>query len=148
MKLSDSIAEFIRRLLDEENGRAEIRRNELAGKLGCAPSQINYVITSRFTPEQGYQVESQRGGGGYIRITRVDLSNGNSIMHVVNHIGEKISETSARLMISNLYYSNILDKKTAALLSCATSDQCLREIDVSVRDRIRATLFKQMLVAV
>ena len=68
MRISDSVANYILQLLQETNGTAEIQRNELASYLGCVPSQINYVITSRFTPEQGYLVESRRGGGGYTRI--------------------------------------------------------------------------------
>ena len=68
MRISDSVANYILQMLNDENGIAEIQRNELANTLGCVPSQINYVITSRFTPEQGYIVESRRGGGGYIRI--------------------------------------------------------------------------------
>ena len=74
MRISDSVAQYILDLLNQENGTAEIQRNELANYLGCVPSQINYVLTSRFTPEQGYIVESRRGGGGYIRITRRRLS--------------------------------------------------------------------------
>ena len=64
MRMSDLVAQYIIEMLDRENGSAEIQRNELAGNLGCVPSQINYVITSRFTPEKGYIVESRRGGGG------------------------------------------------------------------------------------
>ena len=73
MKMSDIVASYIMKILDESDGNAEIQRNELAGELGCVPSQINYVITSRFTPEQGYMVESKRGGGGYIKITRIKM---------------------------------------------------------------------------
>ena len=65
MRMSDLVAQYILEMLEEQDGSAEIKRNELAGNLGCVPSQINYVITSRFTPEQGYIVESRRGGGGY-----------------------------------------------------------------------------------
>ena len=64
MRMSDLVAQYILNMLEAQDGSAEIRRNELAGSLGCVPSQINYVITSRFTPEQGYIVESRRGGGG------------------------------------------------------------------------------------
>ena len=74
MNLSELVALRILEMLDAAGGEAEIQRNELASSIGCVPSQINYVITSRFTPEQGYTVESRRGGGGYIRISRVNLS--------------------------------------------------------------------------
>ena len=71
MRLSDEITAYILHMLDQTAGEAELQRNELAEELGCVPSQINYVLTSRFTPEQGYIVESRRGGGGYIRVRRV-----------------------------------------------------------------------------
>ena len=70
MLISDAIAKLIEQMINEGQGAAEIKRNDLAGQLGCVPSQINYVITSRFTPERGYIIESRRGGGGYIRIIR------------------------------------------------------------------------------
>lgn len=82
MGISDNVAEYILELLQKDNGTAEIQRNELAGIIGCVPSQINYVLTSRFTPEQGYIVESRRGGGGYIRITRMRVSKSDMIMHL------------------------------------------------------------------
>ncbi len=88
MRMSDLVAQYILEMLDEQNGSAEIKRNELAGDLGCVPSQINYVITSRFTPEQGYIVESRRGGGGYIRISRVKMDRGTTVMHIVNSVGK------------------------------------------------------------
>ena len=82
MRMSDLVAQYIIEMLDRENGSAEIQRNELAGNLGCVPSQINYVITSRFTPEKGYIVESRRGGGGFIRISRVKMDRGTALMHI------------------------------------------------------------------
>ena len=89
MRLSDIIADEINRMLDESgDGSAEIKRNELASHIGCVPSQINYVISSRFVPEQGYIVESRRGGGGFIKITRVHLDKSSAIMHIVNIIGK------------------------------------------------------------
>ena len=74
MLISDNIARLIEKMLDDGGGFAELKRNDLASQLGCVPSQINYVITSRFTPERGYITESRRGGGGYIKIVRVKLS--------------------------------------------------------------------------
>lgn len=95
MRISDSVAKYILDLLNQENGTAEIQRNELANYLGCVPSQINYVLTSRFTPEQGYIVESRRGGGGYIRITRMRLSKSDMIMHIVNSVGDSLDAATA-----------------------------------------------------
>ena len=97
MRLSDRIAQQILSMLEAAQGVAEIQRNELAGSIGCVPSQINYVLTSRFTPEQGYLVESRRGGGGYIRITRINSGRGAAIMHVVNSIGDTLDASTPAL---------------------------------------------------
>ena len=104
MRISDAIAAYILHRIDEAgDGSAELRRNELAEELGCVPSQINYVITSRFTPEQGYIVESRRGGGGYIRIHRVQYTPGCSpLMHVVNSIGETLVPAAAQAILDSL----------------------------------------------
>ena len=91
MSLSNSIAQMILQMLDQD-GATEIQRNEFAQLMGCVPSQINYVLSSRFTPEQGYIVESRRGGGGYIRIRRVNLDRGVMLMHVINSVGDTLDE--------------------------------------------------------
>ncbi len=88
MRMTDNVVQYILSLLEAEHGSAEFRRNELAETMGCVPSQISYVIASRFTPEQGYLVESRRGGGGYIRITRIKRDTPTLLMHLVNSIGE------------------------------------------------------------
>lgn len=94
MNLSNMIADLILDMMSE-SGQTEIQRNELAEKVGCVPSQINYVISSRFTPEHGYIVESRRGGGGYIKITRAKADKGMAIMHTVNNIGDTLDEKPA-----------------------------------------------------
>lgn len=148
MRLSDMIAEVIQRMLSEaDDGMAEIQRNELASRLGCVPSQINYVITSRFTPEQGYLVESRRGGGGYIRITRVKFDQGQLLMHVINSIGSRLDSESARIFIVNLNENGIVGDETACLMRAALSDMVYRELPQEYRDGLRAAIFKQMLAA-
>lgn len=102
MLISDAIAQLIEQMLIESGGSLELRRNDLAGKLGCVPSQINYVITSRFTPEQGYVTESRRGGGGYIRIVKKQLHKNEYLMHFFHAIGEELDESSAAAFITNL----------------------------------------------
>ena len=100
MRISDYVANYILELLEEnEDESVEIKRNELANTIGCVPSQINYVITSRFTPEQGYLVESQRGGGGYIRITRVSMDRVLLMMHVINAVGASIDAQTAAAVV-------------------------------------------------
>lgn len=146
MRISDSVANYILQLLQETNGTAEIQRNELASYLGCVPSQINYVITSRFTPEQGYLVESRRGGGGYIRITRLKLSNADRIMHIVNSIGDSLDAGTARAMTQNMVQSGVLDQASAELIYAAVSEKTLAVLPRELRDKVRAAIYKNMLI--
>lgn len=147
MRISDSVAKYILDLLNEENGIAEIQRNELANVLGCVPSQINYVITSRFTPEQGYMVESRRGGGGYIRITRRQLTKSDMIMHIINTIGDSLDAGSARAMTENMLQRGILESGVARVIYAATSEQAFSCIPKEMRNCIRASIYKNMLLA-
>lgn len=146
MRMSDLVANYIMRALDESDGNAEIQRNVLAGELGCVPSQINYVITSRFTPEQGYIVESKRGGGGYIRITRVTTDRRSAIMHIVNSIGDKLSSSSAAIMLMNMKDSGIISAYDSALMSAALSDKAYGDTPPQKRDSLRASIFKNLLI--
>lgn len=147
MRISDSVAKYILDLLNQENGTAEIQRNELANYLGCVPSQINYVLTSRFTPEQGYIVESRRGGGGYIRITRMRLSKSDMIMHIVNSVGDSLDAATARAMTGNLLQNGMLDTASANLIQSACSEHTLAAVPKEIRDTVRATVYKNMLLA-
>lgn len=146
MRMSDLVANYIMRALDESDGNAEIQRNVLADELGCVPSQINYVITSRFTPEQGYIVESKRGGGGYIRITRVTTDRRSAIMHIVNSIGDKLSSSSAAIMLRNMKDSGIISAYDSALMSAALSDKAYGDTPPQKRDSLRASIFKNLLI--
>lgn len=147
MSMSNIIADMILDML-REGGETEIQRNELAQTLGCVPSQINYVISSRFTPEQGYIVESRRGGGGYIRIARIKYDKSAMLMHVVNTVGTAIDEATCRAHIYNLNYQDILSADASRLMLAATDDRCLREVPPELKDKVRAAIFKQMLLNV
>ena len=149
MRISDEITAYILHMLEKaDDGEAELRRNELAEELGCVPSQINYVLTSRFTPEQGYVVESRRGGGGYIRIRRVKLGRGTTLlMHTVNSVGHSLDASTARVVIENLAYQQAVSGEAARLLAAALSDQALRSVPAPQRDVLRAALCKQLLTA-
>lgn len=146
MRISDSVANYILQLLNEADGTAEIQRNELANLLGCVPSQINYVITSRFTPEQGYVVESRRGGGGYIRITRRQLTKSDMVMHIINAVGDYLDAGTARAMVENMLQNQVIDQSEARMLATAVSEQTLSCLPKEFRDRVRASLFKNMLL--
>ena len=146
MRISDIVASYIQNMLDESDGNAEIRRNELADSIGCVPSQINYVLTSRFTPEQGYIVESRRGGGGFIRITRIHTDKNSALMHIVNSIGKELDYNDARLMTDNLLCAGAISEQCAALINAATSERNFVGLPKSVANSVRAAIVKNMLL--
>ena len=146
MLISDNIERLIEKMLDDGGGLAELRRNDLASQLGCVPSQINYVITSRFTPEQGYRIESRRGGGGCIYITRAP-SKENAIVSLIKSIGEEIDERSAKAQIYNLNYHGLVDDKSAKLLLAASADSNFKGVPAEIKNAVRAKQLKQMLIA-
>ena len=146
MKISEMIAREILSLLDEQDGIAEIKRNDFANKLGCVPSQINYVLTSRFSASQGFIVESRRGGGGYIKITRVADDKKAQIMHIVQSLGSELELNEARSILINLCYQEYIDSKTAGLILSCISDTALKGVDPAKRNNVRADIFKNALV--
>lgn len=146
MRMSDLVTQYILNMLEAQDGSAEIKRNELAGSLGCVPSQINYVITSRFTPEQGYIVESRRGGGGYIRISRVKMDKGTAVMHIVNSVGNTLDRATAEAMLNNMLQRELMQLQTAKAIAAALSDRTLQSIEQERRDKLRADLFKNMII--
>lgn len=145
MRISDVIEEFIKDLFDEDNEQIEIQRNELAEHFNCVPSQINYVISTRFKPSQGYYVESRRGGGGHIKIEKVNVTKSNYLMHVINSMENKITSQEVDIFISNFLSEGIISKKEAKLLKVATSDNVLT-VPQEIKDTLRARIFKNMLV--
>jgi transcriptional regulator CtsR len=146
MGISDIIAGFINDTLSQENGCAELQRAELASRFKCVPSQINYVISTRFSPEHGYIVESRRGGNGFIRITRVTMEPERLIMHTVNTVGDVVDVNTAAALTANLLNSGAIDKQAAQLLLAATGNSALRPVAPETRDAARASILKQMLV--
>lgn len=147
MGLTDTIAAFLMELLDESTGELEVQRQELAQRFGVVPSQINYVLASRFRPEQGYRIESRRGGGGYIRIYRVQDNDAGRIMHLVNAIGESLDAETASQHLNNLLAYNVLTAEQCRLMAAALSDRALAPLARADRNIIRARLFKNMLVS-
>ena len=148
MKISDMITREILKMLDaSETNVAEIQRNELAQLLGCVPSQINYVLSSRFTPEHGYIIESRRGGGGYIRVTRVQMDKSSALMHIINSIGSTLDEITARILVENCLHSGLLAPKAAEMIRAAISYPVMHSIPVQKRDAVRAILVKEMLIS-
>lgn len=144
MRISDMIEEFIKDLFQDED-YIEIQRNDLAEHFNCVPSQINYVISTRFKPAQGYYVESRRGGGGYISIRKVNITKSNYLMHIISNIGDKITAQEVDIFISNFLSYRMITPKEARLLKVATSDNVLT-VPTEIKDELRAKIFKNMLI--
>ncbi len=145
--LSDTIEEFIKELMSDYEGRIELKRNELAQHFNCAPSQINYVLATRFTPEKGYIIESRRGGGGYIRVLRLSLDSSEHLFRLITtRIGERISERDAQDIICRLVESGSVTKDEGVLMSAAISDKALASPAAMLKDNIRANILKQFVI--
>ena len=147
MGISDMIAHFLQESLeDAKDGVLEVQRSDLAQRFNCVPSQINYVMSTRFSPERGYIVESRRGGNGYIRITRVRIDRQTLLMHVINSIGSEIDLPSARAILSNLMQSGAVEESMGRTILAAVGDKSLGAVPREVRDTVRADLLKQVLI--
>ncbi|MBQ8827985.1 MAG: CtsR family transcriptional regulator [Clostridia bacterium] len=149
-RLSDSIEEFIKAMLDEDElDTIEIQRNELAGHFKCVPSQINYVISTRFSPEKGYMVESRRGGGGYIKICRVRVESSKEayLMHSAASIGDEITQHHAEIFIKNFVGSGMFSERDGIIAEAVTSDKALSSAAPDARDRIRADILRRIILS-
>ena len=144
--LTDQIAKLIEEMLEEGGGSLELQRNELALRLGCVPSQISYVITSRFTPERGYLTESRRGGGGHIRIVRKQMHHNEYLMHFFYAVGDALEEKEARAYLANLLDNGIVTAREAVILGNALSEAALSDIAPPGRAKVRATAFRRVLL--
>ena len=145
MRMSDIIEEFIKELLEENDEYVEIKRNELAEHFHCVPSQINYVISTRFKPSQGYYVESKRGGGGNIKIRKINNEKSDYLMYIINNIGKEITSNDVDILLSDFLTYNIISEKEAKLLKVATSDNVLK-LDSKIKVEVRARILKNMLL--
>ncbi|HSH35932.1 CtsR family transcriptional regulator [Schnuerera sp.] len=146
-RISNIIERFIKEMLEEtENGIIEIGRNELAEQFGCAPSQINYVLTTRFTPYKGYYIESRRGGGGYIKIMKVGIEEDQGMGDlIINVIGDTITKNKAYHLIEGLMEENIISKREERLMKAAVGDTALASVTMG-RNNLRADILKNMLL--
>ena len=138
MLLSEHIAKLIEEMIEEGEGSTNVRRNDLAQRLGCVPSQVSYVISSRFTPERGYITESRRGGGGYIRIVRVPMSKDEYLMHFFQAIGTSLSENEAKAYVRNLLENEVISAREASVIGAAVSASALGKLDAGAANIIRA----------
>lgn len=144
MAMSDKIEAFIMELLKEEmSDGIELGRNELASVFNCVPSQINYVISTRFNPEKGYIVESRRGGGGYIRIKRIPGDVFGDIEGIIKNIGEGISKEKAKGIIDYLSNTERLDRKQKIIIEAAVIE-ALGDDEDEVRARVMKRIIEKI----
>lgn len=147
-RISDSIEEFLKVLLEESDGKLEIQRNELADYFECAPSQINYVLATRFSLERGYYIESRRGGGGYIRIIYLDIEDDDYLYQLITgQIGDKITQSEGENIVDSLAERQIITSREAAIIKAGLKNKAIG-IPASLRDNIRASVLKNMLTAI
>ena len=146
-QLSDSIEQFIKELMSGGT-QVDLRRNELAQHFGCAPSQINYVLATRFSLDHGYIIESRRGGGGYVRIVRMQLPSSSGFLDVLlERIGNSVDEETCMAITSNLLERNMITGREAKLLQAAASKNALA-LPISAKDVLRAAVFRNLLIQV
>ncbi len=149
MRLSDTIERFIKEMLSEDAQQVDLKRNELAEYFHCAPSQINYVLQTRFTPDHGYVIESQRGGGGFIRIVRVQRTGGEQLRYLLSErIGDRLSFQTAQVLVSQLVERGVLTRKEALIMLSAVSDGAMAvPLPEELKEALRAKMLKNMLIA-
>lgn len=146
-QLCDAIEQFIKELMSDDT-HIELRRNELAQHFGCAPSQINYVLATRFSVDHGYLIESRRGGGGYVRIVRMHPTQGvNMLDALIKRVGNSVDEETVNAIIQRLLDCQLVTPNEAKLMSAATGRNALA-LPVSGKDVLRAAIFKNLLIQV
>ena len=147
-RISDIIAEFFNTAIEEDKERKSIiQRNELADKFNCAPSQINYVLTTRFTFEKGYIIESRRGGGGYIVVKKVTYNNEKDRLNIINNsIGERLTYSEGVSIIDNLLKSNLITLSEFEIIKISLNDRTLSSVED--KNKVRAELLKGMITVI
>lgn len=148
MRLSDTIEEFIKMMLGQDEPQIELKRNELAEHFSCAPSQINYVLSTRFTPDHGYVIESRRGGGGFIRIIRINREEGELFSYMISErIGNTIDLRTAQILLQQLAEQNQITRDESEIMFAALTPQALSiPIPETLKDNIRARILRSMLI--
>jgi transcriptional regulator CtsR len=143
--MTDIIEAYLKKVLQQQE-QVEIRRSEIAQLFDCVPSQINYVINTRFTIQKGYLVESKRGGGGYIRIIKVQVLDDLDMLNtMIEIIGDSITEKDAKSVVQKLYEDDIITKREAKLMLVAM-DKSLYTGERVIDNRLRSNLLRTMLV--
>lgn len=149
MGLTSKIEQFLLEQLEvEQREYIEIGRNELAERFNCAPSQINYVLSTRFTPYKGYYIESRRGGSGYIKITKLEMTENQLINRILSEtIKDSITLDKVKHILQGLTEEDVIEEREALLITHSLDDHALKSIDINDRNYVRASIFKNVLLA-
>lgn len=147
-RLVDVIEMMIKEMLDENDGKATINRSMLAERANCVPSQITYVLSTRFSPGNGYIVESRRGGGGQIMISRARaVSKRDYLQSVLQVVGNSLSQQQAKYYLQNMVRIGAISRREGTTVMAAVSDRALAKIDSDVRSVVRSDIFKNTIVS-
>lgn len=148
--LSNIIESFIKELIENtDKSGIEIQRNMLAQQFDCSPSQINYVLTTRFNIDKGYIIESRRGGGGYVKIFKVDTSIDVHLENILNKsISNSLTLNKACDLLKVFEEKNIISNREKAIIKAAISNRALAKIYCEDKNRLRADIFKEILLSV
>lgn len=149
MGLTGKIEQFLLEQLEiEQREYIEIGRNELAERFNCAPSQINYVLSTRFTPYKGYYIESRRGGSGYIKITKLEMTENQLINRILSEtIKDSITLDKVKHILQGLTEEGVIEERESLLITHSLDDHALKSIDINDRNYVRASIFKNVLLA-
>ena len=144
--ISEQIEKFLIATLGE-NDSIDITRNSLAEYFSCVPSQINYVLETRFTVDRGYIVESKRGGGGFVKISKIKTNDSNDYLNglFLESIGDELSEKRFSQILDKLVSDNIMLESERVLVEASLSDDSL-SMPFTIRDKVRAKAFKNVIL--
>lgn len=141
--LSDKIENYLRSLIKQYEGEVEIKRNRLADDFNCAPSQINYVLDTRFTVERGFIIESRRGGGGFVRIIKVTLNSKNEAMKdIIKQLEGSLGPKEAKGIVKRLYENNLINQRDRILMEAAVSKDTIGEEKNIIRSQVLKNILK------
>ena len=147
-RLVDVIEEMIKQLVDENNGSCTINRSQLAEKANCVPSQVTYVLSTRFSSGNGYIVESRRGGGGQITITRAQYMTEEDYLHqMMDSVGNDMTQQQAKNLLASAVSCGVITSKEATLIMSAVSDRALAKVEPDIRSVTRADIMKNAILA-
>ena len=144
--ISDQIEKFLIVTLGD-NDSIDITRNSLAEYFSCVPSQINYVLETRFTVDRGFIVESKRGGGGFVKISKIKTSDSNNYLNslFLESVGDDLSEKRLSQILDKLVSDEIVSEKEKILIEASLSDDSL-SMPFTIRDKVRAKAFKNVIL--